>query len=137
MRAVPIWCTRGACLTRSRCASGWPAMHVWLAHGARLACSWCVSGLLAASSLSSWSLNHQTSKLSLLSAWLSWVQGLSIRSFPPWLSQVAKGLTNPPPPAEVDALVDLVCQYAWTVVSNCHKVISLSHVASTSEVPFH
>ena len=44
----------------------------------------------------------------------SWVQGLHMRLFPPSLGQKANGLTNPPPPIEVDALVDLVRQYAWT-----------------------
>ena len=52
----------------ARCASGPPAVRVWLARGVRLACSRCVSGSPMASSLSPWSLNHQTSRLSLLLA---------------------------------------------------------------------
>ena len=60
-----------------------------------------------------------------------------MRPFLPSLGQEAKGLTNPPPLAEVDALIDLVCQYAWTASSNCHKVTSLSHVAFISKVTFH
>ena len=53
---------------RTRCPSGAHAVHVWRACGACLARPQCASGSPVASSLSPWSLNHQTSKLSLLSA---------------------------------------------------------------------
>ena len=74
--AVPIWCVCDACLAHSQCVC---AMLVWPPHGARLArsrctfsspmvCAQCAYGSPVASSLSPWSLNHQTSRLSLLSA---------------------------------------------------------------------
>ena len=44
-----------------------------------------------------------------LSLGSSWAQDLLMRLFPPSLGQEAKGLTNPPPPTEVDTLIDLVC----------------------------
>ena len=56
-RVMPIWCAHGACLARSRCQSDSPAVRVQY-----------VSGSPAAFSLSPWSLNHQTSRISLLSA---------------------------------------------------------------------
>ena len=56
VHAVHVWPARGA-----------HAVHVWLARGARLARLRCAFGLPAVSSLSPWNLNHQTSRLSLLS----------------------------------------------------------------------
>ena len=47
----------------------------------------------------------------------------------PWdfvsFGQVWEGLTNPPPLADVDALIDLFFKYSDTCFSNCHRVTSL------------
>ena len=96
-RAIPIWCARGACLARSRCVSGLLVVRIWLtrvrgrcASGSPVVRARCASnsptvraryasdsplvharwasGLPAASSHGSWSLNHQTSRISLLSS---------------------------------------------------------------------
>ena len=65
----------------------------------------------------------------------SWAQGRPMEHAQS--GHVWEGLTNPPPPAEVDALIDLFCRYSCTCFSNCHKVVSLSHVASEISFPFH
>ena len=65
-RAMRVWLAHGARLARPRCASGSPTVRVWLAHDARLARPRCASGSPAASSHGSWSLNQQTSMISLL-----------------------------------------------------------------------
>ena len=52
----------------ARCPSDAHVVHVWLSHSARLARPWCTSGSPTVSSHGSQSLNHQTSKISLLSS---------------------------------------------------------------------
>ena len=58
----------------------------------------------------------------------------------PWdyvsFGHVWEGLKDPPPPANVDALVDLFLMYSCTCFSNCHKVTSFSHVTSKISFPF-
>ena len=70
----------------------------------------------------------------------TWAQECPMRSHATNRSgQVKEGLTNPPPPTEVNALIDSYSfrRYSCTSTSNRHKVTSLSHVASSTAVPFH
>ena len=62
------WCAHGACLARPWCTRNARLARPWCAPGSPLVQVRCASSSPAVSSLSSWGLNHQTSKLSLLSA---------------------------------------------------------------------
>jgi len=69
-------------------------------------------------------------------AWAWWSQGYkATHLLPP--KHPCHGCDKPPPPLEIDDLVEWVARYSWTSSSNCHKVVSLSHVASEMGRPFH
>ena len=65
---VHAWCASGSPVVRARCASGSPTVHARCASGYPTVRARCVSGSPVASSHGSWSLNHQTSRISLLSS---------------------------------------------------------------------
>ena len=67
-RAVRVWLAGDARLARPWCARGARLAHPRCARGARLARPQCTFGTLATSSHGSWSLNHQTSRISPLSS---------------------------------------------------------------------
>ena len=66
--AVYVWLTCGARLARSRCMSSSPMVRARCASGSPTVHTRCVSDSAATSLHSPWSLNHQTSKISLLFA---------------------------------------------------------------------
>ena len=119
---VRVW--PGVCMGATLCACGYETA-MWGA------------GLVRACPVPGAHLVHtKTFRLSLLlHLGSSRVQGLTMRPFSSSLGQEAKGLTNPPPLTEVDALVD--CKYAWIASSNCHKVTYLFQVVYDFEVLFH
>ena len=61
-------CVSGSPVVRAQCVSGSPVVRVRPARGVHLARQWCASGPPATSSHGSWSLNHQTSRIFLLSS---------------------------------------------------------------------
>ena len=65
---VHAWCASGSPVVRAQCASGSPTVHARCASGQPTVRARCVSGSPVASSHGSWSLNHQTSRISLLSS---------------------------------------------------------------------